>query len=94
MKSKSKALERPQTLSVKRFYLLYSNPRQKATKTKKLRQQQMVNKQLKSVILQQNNATATINNLVNTCQKLPDDILLKVLATAISELKKLQKNKV
>ncbi|MFN7215781.1 hypothetical protein [Microcystis sp.] len=56
MKSKSKALERPQSLSVKRFYPLYSNPRQKATKTKKLRQQQMVNKQPKPVILQQNNA--------------------------------------
>ncbi|AUS35961.1 hypothetical protein amyaer_p04990 (plasmid) [Microcystis aeruginosa NIES-2481] len=66
MKSKSKALKRPQSLSVKRFYLLYSNPRQKATKTKKLRQQQMVNKQPKSVILQQNNATTTINNLVNS----------------------------
>lgn len=66
MKSKSKALERPQSLSVKRFYPLYSNPRQKARKTKKLRQQQMVNKQPKSVILQQNNATTTINNLVNS----------------------------
>ena len=66
MKSKSKALERTQSSTAKRFYLLYSNPRQKATKTKKLRQQQMVNKQPKSVILQQNNATATINNLVNS----------------------------
>jgi hypothetical protein len=66
MKSKSKALERPQSSTAKRFYLLYSNPRQKATKTKKLRQQQMVNKQPKSVILQQNNATTTINNLVNS----------------------------
>jgi hypothetical protein len=87
MKSKSKALERPQSSSVKRFYPLYSNPRQKATKTKKLRQQQMVNKQPKPVILQQNSATATINNLVNICQKLPDDILLKVLSIATSELK-------
>lgn len=66
MKSKSKALERPQSSTAKRFYPLYSNPRQKATKTKKIRQQQMVNKQPKSVILQQNNATTTINNLVNS----------------------------
>jgi len=66
MKSKSKALERPQSSTAKRFYPLYSNPRQKATKTKKLRQQQMINKQPKSVILQQNNATTTINNLVNS----------------------------
>ncbi|AVQ71194.1 hypothetical protein B5D77_07595 [Microcystis sp. MC19] len=66
MKSKSKALERPQSSTAKRFYLLYSNPRQKARKTKKLRQQQMVNKQPKPVILQQNNATTTINNLVNS----------------------------
>lgn len=66
MKSKSKALERPQSSTAKRFYPLYSNPRQKATKTKKLRQQQMVNKQPKSVILQQNNATTTINNLVSS----------------------------
>ncbi|MEY3826283.1 MAG: hypothetical protein RLZZ148_1097 [Cyanobacteriota bacterium] len=94
MKSKSKALERPQSLSVKRFYPLYSNPRQKATKTKKLRQQQMVNKQPKPVIIRQNSATATINNLVNIFQKLPDDVLLKVLATATYELKQLQKNKV
>ncbi|MFM7884134.1 MAG: hypothetical protein ACKN87_06535 [Microcystis aeruginosa] len=54
----------------------------------------MVNKQPKPVILQKNSATATINNLVNTCQKLPDDILLKVLSIETSELKQLQKNKV
>lgn len=87
----SKALERPQALSIKRFHSSYTSPNQKAMTTKRLRQQEAAKEKPQAQVIQrQNSTTATLNTLVKICQQLPDDVLVKVLATATSELKQLR----